>query len=249
MDMGDVAFVTGAATGIGAATVRRLAEQGSKVAVCDINEAAGVALARAIGGEFIFCNVTDYECVLRAVETCTDVLGLPSIAFLNAGIMTVPTDDPFLAIEEVSLEQYQGILGVNLSGVFHGLKALLPRMKAGEGGAITVTASTAAFGELPIDPLYSATKHALVGFTRSIATANEGTNVRINAICPGVVDTGIVPEAFRSLPMLSPDELAQEAVDLLRNGANGEVRAKVSGHEAFVVPPIIVDPDTGPKLG
>ena len=182
-----------------------------------------------------------------AVARCTDELGVPTLAHLNAGIMTVPTDDPFLAIEDVTVEQYRGILGVNLDGVFHGLKALLPKMKAADGGAITITASIAAFGQLPIDPLYSATKHALVGFARSVATANADTNVRVNVICPGVVDTAIVPEAFRGAPMLTPDDLAQEVVDLLYSGANGEVRAKMS-ESAFVVPAIDVSSGQGASL-
>ena len=144
--MSDVALVTGAATGIGAATVRQLAEKGAKVAVCDINEAVGSALADEVGGTFIPCNVADFDSVASAVAACADLLGGPTLAHLNAGIMTVPTDDPFLAIEDVSVEQFNRIVGVNLGGVFNGLKALLPRMKMADGGASTITASTAAFG-------------------------------------------------------------------------------------------------------
>ena len=247
--MSDVALVTGAATGIGAATVRQLSENGAKVAVCDINETVGSALADEVGGTFIPCNVADFDSVASAVAACADLLGEPTLVHLNAGIMTVPTDDPFLAIEDVSVEQFNRIVGVNLGGVFNGLKALLPRMKMADGGAITITASTAAFGELPIDPLYSATKHSLVGFARSIATANADTNVRVNVICPGVVDTAIVPEAFRSFPMLTPDDLAKEVVDLLFNGANGEVRVKTSGQDGFVVPAINVNSGDGASLG
>ncbi len=235
-----VALITGAATGIGAATAERLSECGVRVAVCDINEEAGAKLAESIGGIFIPCDVTDYDSVQAAVSSCTDQLGVPDYGHLNAGIMTVPTGDDFLAIEDVSLEQYKRIIGVNLDGVFYGLKALLPVMR-GRGGAVTITASVAAFGMLPIDPLYSATKHALVGFARSIAGANEGGSVRVNVICPGVVDTAIVPDSFRdAATIMPPSELAAEVVDLLENGANGEVRAKVTGKSAFVVPPVDV---------
>lgn len=238
--MSNVALITGAATGIGAATARQLAAKDIKVAVCDVNETAGTALAEEIGGLFVHCDVTDYASVEQAVARCCETLGTPGYVHLNAGIMTVPTGDDFLAIEDVSLDQYRRILGVNLDGVFHGIKAVLPKLRDG-GGAITITASVAAFGMLPIDPLYSATKHSLVGFARSIAAANEGSNVRINVICPGVVDTAIVPDSFRDPDtIMSPDTLAEEVVDLLLNGANGEVRAKVTGHAAFVVPPIDV---------
>ena len=242
MDLsGQVALVTGAATGIGAASVRALAGVGAKVAVCDVNSSAGQALADEIGGRFIHCDVKDFAAVQGAFEACTAELGAPDFVHLNAGIMTVPTDNPFLAIEDVSIEQYRNIVGVNLDGVFHGVKAAMPLLKA-KGGAITITASIAAFGNLPVDPLYSATKHSLVGFARSIAAANADGGVRINVICPGVVNTAIVPETFRDPGiMMPPEELAIEVLDLLVNGENGEVRAKVTGRDAFVVPPIDIN--------
>ena len=107
-----------------------------------------------------------------------------------------------------------------------------------QGGAITLTASVAGFGALPIDPLYSATKHAVIGFGRSVAAANEGGTVRINVLCPGVVDTAIVPDSFRGpeFGVMPPSMMAAEAVDLLQNGANGEVRVKLKDRPAFAVP-------------
>ena len=233
-----IALVTGAASGIGAEVARQLSAAGARVALCDVNEAAGAALAAELGGEFIACDVSRFEVVERAVGECIEHLGVPDYAHLNAGIMTVPTNDPFLAIEDVSLDQYRRILGVNLDGVFYGVKALLPLMRE-QGGAITITASVAGFGALPVDPLYSATKHAVIGFGRSVAVANEGGTVRINVICPGVVDTAIVPDAFRGpeFGVMPPSMMAAEVVDLLRNGANGEVRAKLKGRPGFAVPP------------
>ena len=233
-----IALVTGAASGIGAEVARQLAAAGATVALCDVNEAAGAALAAELGGEFIACDVSRFEAMEDAVAECVKRLGVPDYAHLNAGIMTVPTNDAFLAIEAVSLEQYRRILGINLDGVFHGVKALLPLMRE-KGGAITLTASVAGFGPLPVDPLYSATKHAVIGFGRSVAAANEGGSVRINVICPGVVDTAIVPDAFRGpeFGMMPPSMMAAEVVDLLRNGANGEVRAKLKERPGFAVPP------------
>lgn len=232
----DIALITGAATGIGAATARRLAAEGCRVAVCDVNVADGTALAEAIGGVFVLCDVTDEGSVASAVETVESTLGVPKYVHLNAGIMTVPTNAPYLAIEDVSTEQYRRILGVNLDGVFFGVRALLPKMRA-RGGAITITASIAGLGVLPVDPLYATTKYGLIGFTRGVAGANDGGSVRINAVCPGVVDTAIVPDAFRSPDILSPDTLAAEVVDLLRNGPNGEIRVKMSANPAFAVQP------------
>ena len=224
---GKIALVTGGATGIGAAVARQLTAEGVRVAICDVNATAGEALARELGGKFFPCDVREFSSVKSAVDACVEQLGVPSYAHLNAGIMTVPTGDPFLAIEDVAAEQYRRILGVNLDGVYHGAKALIPLMRTA-GGAITLTASTAGLSVLPIDPLYCATKYAVVGFGRSIAAANAATALRINVICPGVVDTGIVPDAFKApeYGMMPASVMANEIVDLLFRGENGEVRAK-----------------------
>ena len=234
-----VVFVTGASTGIGSEVCRAFAREGARVAVCDINADAGVALAAEIGGEFISCDVTDFDRVEAAVARCVKQLGVPSYAHLNAGIMTVPTNDPFLAIEDVTSAQYRKIVGVNLDGMFHGVKALLPYMRDVDG-AITLTASTAGLSVLGIDPMYAATKHAIIGFGRAVAAANELHKIRINVICPGVVETAIVPDAFKGpeFAMMPPATMAAEVVDLLVNGSNGEVRVKNSAEApGFVVPP------------
>jgi NAD(P)-dependent dehydrogenase (short-subunit alcohol dehydrogenase family) len=231
------ALVTGASTGIGAAVCRALADEGIQVAVCDINQAAGEALAEDIGGEFIQCDVTSLSSVQRAVQTCIEKLGVPDYVHLNAGIMTVPTDDPYLAIEDVTEAQYQQIVGVNLNGVFHGMKTVLPVMRD-KGGTVTITASTAGLSVVPVDPMYTATKYALIGFGRAVSAANEGSNVRINVICPGVTDTQIVPEDYRKpeFNVMPVEVMAAEIVDLLFNGANGEVRVKTRANKpAFTV--------------
>ena len=224
-----IAMVTGASTGIGAAVCRALGSQGVKVAVCDINEPDGTALAKELGGEFIHCDVTDLQSVEQAVQACVSRLGAPDYVHLNAGIMTVPTGDPFLAIEDVTEAQYQKIVGVNLNGMYHGLKSVLPIMRE-KGGAITLTASTAGLSLVPVDPMYTATKYAVIGLGRAVAAANEGSNIRVNVICPGVTDTGIVPDDYRKpeFNMMDTAVMAAEIVDLLFSGANGEVRAKVA---------------------
>lgn len=237
-EISSVALVTGAATGIGAEVCRALASSGARVAVCDINADAGVALAEEIGGEFISCDVTNFERVEAAVARCIKNLGVPNYAHLNAGIMTVPTNDAFLPIEDVSVAQYRKIVGVNLDGMFHGVKALLPHMRDG-GGAITLTASTAGLSVLGIDPMYAATKHAVIGFGRAVAAANALHNIRINVICPGVVETAIVPDAFKGpeFNMMPPTMMAAEVVSLLYSGANGEVRVKHAADvPSFAIP-------------
>jgi NAD(P)-dependent dehydrogenase (short-subunit alcohol dehydrogenase family) len=222
-----IAFVTGAATGIGAAVCKNLANQGIRVAVSDINKTDGEALAKELNGEFIECDVTNLASVKHAANVCAQRLGIPDYVHLNAGIMTVPTGEPFLAIEDVTEAQYQKIVGVNLNGVYHGMKTVLPLMRA-KGGTVTITASTAGLSIVPVDPMYTATKYALIGLGRAVAAANEGSNIRINVICPGVTDTQIVPDDYRKpeFNVMSVDIMAAEIVDLLLNGANGEVRVK-----------------------
>ena len=231
-----IALITGAATGIGAQVARMLASRDIRVAICDVNVEAGQALAKEIGGIFLPCDVTRLSSMTSAANNCVKALGVPDFVHLNAGIMTVPTGAPFLAIEDVSLDQYRRIVGVNLDGVFHGVKVLLPKMRK-KGGAITITASIAGLGVLPIDPMYAATKYALIGFGRAIAAANANTNMRINVICPGVVDTGIVPDAFKSPDIMAPETMAAEVVDLLHNGPNGEIRVRIAQRPAFAVVP------------
>ncbi|MEM7002449.1 MAG: SDR family NAD(P)-dependent oxidoreductase, partial [Pseudomonadota bacterium] len=142
-------------------------------------------------------------------------------------------------IEDVSEAQYRNIVGVNLDGVFHGVKVLLPKMRVA-GGAITITASIAGLSAVPVDPMYTATKYALVGFGRAVAAADQGSNVRINVICPGVTDTQIVPDDYKAAEynMMPAEVMALEVVDLLQRGANGEIRVKMATDQpAFVAEP------------
>ena len=238
-----IALITGAATGIGAAVATQLASQGVRVVLCDVNEAAGIPLAEALGGLFVECDVTRLDSVARAVARCEQEWGVPTYAHLNAGIMTVPAGDAYLALEDLSQAQYRGIVGVNLDGVFHGLKALLPSMRRA-GGCITLTASTAGLSAVPVDPMYTATKYAVIGLGRAVAGANAESSVRINVMCPGVTDTAIVPEDFRKpeYGVMPADMMAMEIVDLLMHGKNGEVRVKNAADKpAFAVRP----PDLG----
>ncbi len=230
-----IAFVTGAASGIGEAVSRQLRSVGMRVAMCDINTSQGERIAQEIGGYFIHCDVARFDSVEAAADECASTLGVPDYAHLNAGIMTVPPGESYLAIEDVSIEQYRRITSINMDGVFFGLKALLPRMKAKGGGAITITASVAGFVPLGIDPLYGMSKHGMIGLGRGVAAANAGSGLRVNVICPGVVDTPILPHEFRvpHVERMPASVLAEEVVDLLLRGENGEVRVKFTGKPSF----------------
>lgn len=222
---GKIALITGAAGGIGTEVARALARRGVRVVLCDVNEAVGQALSEEISGKFLRCDVAVQDSVNSAVNSCIQDVGIPDYVHLNAGVMTVAADSPFKAIDEVTAEEFNRIIGVNLAGVYHGFKALLPHMRGGDG-AITVTSSTTGVTSLPFDPLYSATKYAVIGLARSIAAA--GDKPRVNVICPGGVDTAIVPQALRAQGVqgMPAAVLAEEVVDLLEQGANGEVRVK-----------------------
>jgi NAD(P)-dependent dehydrogenase (short-subunit alcohol dehydrogenase family) len=233
-----VALVTGAASGIGAAVARKLAAAGARVALLDVDEARGRALAEEVGGRFVRCDVSQPEQWRDALAVCDADLGVPDYAHLNAGVMSVPADEPFLPLDKLPLERYRRIVGVNLDGVVFGLQALLPRMRA-HGGAVTVTASLVGLVPLPVDPMYAATKHALVGLVRSVAAAEAESPLRINAICPGGVDTPIVPAALRAagLAMMPVEVLADDVLDLLARGPSGEIRLRSrADRPAFAVP-------------
>ena len=231
-----VFFILGGAAGIGAETVRQAANAGAKVAICDIDEEAGDRLATETSSVFIRCNAASEESVGQAVSRCTTELGTPTYAHLNSGVMTVPSDAPFTPFDNAPVDAYRRVMSVNVDGVYYGLRHLIPLMRE-NGGAITVTASRAGFVPTAFDPIYAASKAAVVQLVRSVAAANASTALRINAICPGTVDTAMLSDLVRKagVPLMPPSAIAEEVIDLLKDGANGEVRAKIEGRDAFAV--------------
>jgi NAD(P)-dependent dehydrogenase (short-subunit alcohol dehydrogenase family) len=139
------------------------------------------------------------------------------LAFLNAGVVTASTD-----IRELTDEQYAHALGVNVDGVVLGVRRLAHVM---DGGAIVATASLAGLTAMPVDPIYTLTKHAVVGFVRSVAP--QLAPIRINAVCPGLADTPMVDhqrEAFETagFPLLAPEEVAEAAWRAATSAGTGE---------------------------
>lgn len=239
---GRVALITGAASGIGAAVARALSAAGARLALVDVDDAAGQALAAELDALYVHADVSRREDWQQAVARCVETLGPPDFAHLNAGVMSVPADQAPPAFEDLPERNLTRIVDVNLLGVVHGLQTLLPVMR-GRDGAVCVTASLVGLIPLPLDPMYSATKHALVGLVRSVA-ATEPVGLRINAICPGGVDTPIVPEALRAagMALMPAAELAADVLDLLARGDNGEIRLRRGGD----APAVAVAP---PELG
>ncbi|NKB98611.1 MAG: SDR family NAD(P)-dependent oxidoreductase [Pseudomonadales bacterium] len=219
-------LVTGASSGIGRATVVRARDAGDEVIALDIDQEAGAALAAQTGAQFIACDVSrseDWQAVAAQIES-------PTRVHLNAGIQIAPPNAPLsdYQFEAMQHDRYRRMMGVNVDGVVFGLEALLPQMSA--GSAIVVTASLAGITPYDVDPLYAMSKHAVVGLVRSLGPTLAKRDIRINAICPGGIDTAIIPEAQRTDKALfmTPESIAAEVDFLMTVDETGKSWAKVA---------------------
>lgn len=221
--------VTGAGSGVGAAVVEVGIEAGAKVWGLDVNKAADPVVSEA-GGEFHLCDVSsesDWQAI--ANKAATELSGIDYL-HLNAGIQAAPPDAPMsdYRFDGFDSERYRRLLGVNIDGVVFGLHYLLPHMN--EGGSIVVTGSLAGVVPYDVDPLYAMTKHAVTGLVRSLAREMSERSLRINALCPAGIDTGIIPEAQKSddVVFMTPRHVAEEVLTLFQTKENGQTWAKVS---------------------
>ena len=215
---GRIALVTGGASGIGLATARRFAAEGADVVIADISVEAGEQAAADIGARFRHLDVSKpsgWE-ALFALEQRIDV------AHLNAGVVTGTFD----GFDSLTDDQYHRIMGVNVDGVVNGFRAL-PAVMAENGGSIVVTASIAGIIPFPQDPIYTMTKHAVLGLARSLAPLMAPKGILVNAVCPGITDTPLLGESIGLLrgagfPLVEADDVAAAVLEAATSGESGQ---------------------------
>ncbi|MHA3794463.1 glucose 1-dehydrogenase [Sphingomonas sp. YL-JM2C] len=230
---GKVAIVTGGAKGIGRACAETLAAEGTKVMIANLGMEAGEEAAAAIrnaGHEAhaTACDVADAEAVARVVDETMKRWGRLDFAINNAG-----TSPPPSSLLKLSISDWERLIAVNLSSIFFSMRAQIPAMMASGGGSIVNMASTTGLtGSLGLGG-YSASKHGVIGLTKSAAMEFAAKGVRINAICPGAVATPLMDQNFPGeelqarmaarIPMRRmgrPEEIASLALWLCTTGAS-----------------------------
>ncbi|MGW5305156.1 3-oxoacyl-ACP reductase [Streptomyces griseoluteus] len=195
--VGRTAVVTGAGSGIGLAAVRRLTSEGARVVCADIDEAAGKAAADEVGGLFVKTDVTDPAQVEALFRAAHDTYGSVDIAFNNAGI-SPPDDDSIL---DTGLEAWKRVQEVNLTSVYLCCKAALPYMRRQGRGSIINTASfVARMGAATSQISYTASKGGVLAMSRELGVQFAREGIRVNALCPGPVDTPLLQELFATDP-------------------------------------------------
>ncbi len=222
---GKVALVTGGAAGIGRITALAFAAEGLQVVVSDVDAAGGEGTAQAIrdaGGEatFVRCDVTRDAEVQALMEQVVATYGRLDYAFNNAGIEIEKGK-----LAEGSEAEFDAIMGVNVKGVWLCMKHQLPLLLAQGGGAIVNTASVAGLGAAPKMSIYAASKHAVIGLTKSAAIEYAKKKIRVNAVCPAVIDTDMFRRAAEADPKKAEFVAAMHPVG--RIGKPEEIAAAV----------------------
>ncbi|MHB1473025.1 MAG: 3-oxoacyl-ACP reductase [Dermatophilaceae bacterium] len=194
---GKVAVVTGGCSGIGLATVKRFVAEGAKVVIGDVDDANGSRIAQELGGVFVHCDVTNPEQVEALFRTAKEMFGSVDVAFNNAGI-SPPEDDSILTTD---LDAWRKVQEVNLTSVYLCCKAVLPYMLEQKKGSIINTASfVAVMGAATSQISYTASKGGVLSMSRELGVQFAREGVRVNALCPGPVNTPLLQELFASDP-------------------------------------------------
>jgi meso-butanediol dehydrogenase/(S,S)-butanediol dehydrogenase/diacetyl reductase len=222
-----VVLITGAASGIGAATARRFAEEGGRLVLGDLNEEPGEALAKELGrgnDDLVLFRKTDVRDLVEVeslVQMAVDRFGRLDVVFNNAGIGAygkAPDLDP---------EVWHDVIAADLHSVFYGCRAAIPHLQRSGGGVIVNTASISGIaGDYGL-AAYNAAKGAVVNLTRTLAIDHAPENIRVNAVCPGPIETGL------TAPLLQNASLVEEYAKLVPMGRVGRPE-EIAGVVAFL---------------
>ena len=227
---GKVAVITGGSSGIGLATTKRFLDEGAQVVVVDLQPPAD-----DLGGDtrFVAADVGDPAAWSSVVKEAVAAFGGVDIAYLNAGVTTGEAD-----ITLLTDEQYRRIMRANVDGVVFGARAVVPAIAERGGGAVVATASLAGLIAFPPDPVYTLTKHAVVGLVRSLAPQLEAKGITINAVCPGIVRTPLVGEEAAAqldaagFPLMPPSQIAEAVLMCATGKETGQAYACQPGRDA-----------------
>jgi NAD(P)-dependent dehydrogenase (short-subunit alcohol dehydrogenase family) len=220
---GKVAVITGAGSGIGLASARRLAADGAKVVCADVDESAGKAAAAEVGGIFVRADVTNPDDVAAMYTAAVDTYGGLDIAFNNAGI-SPPDDDSILT---TGIDAWRRVQEVNLTSVYLCCKHAIPHMQARGGGSIINTASfVAVMGSATSQISYTASKGGVLAMSRELGVQFARERIRVNALCPGPVNTPLLQELFAKDPERAARRLVH--IPLGRFAEPAEIAAAVA---------------------
>jgi NAD(P)-dependent dehydrogenase (short-subunit alcohol dehydrogenase family) len=225
MSESNVTLVTGATSGIGAATAQFLARRGHRVVLSGRRADQGEALAEAIrkqGGEatFVKADVADSEQVRHLVERVLETYGRLDGAFNNAGI----EGDAFVPLHQQSADNYRNVFEINVAGVLESLKAEIPALLKTGGGAIVNNASVAGMVGFNGMSVYTASKHAVIGLTRNAALEYASQGIRVNAVAPGPIET----DMFDRFATPEVRQFVTQAVPMGRTGRPEEIASAVA---------------------
>jgi NAD(P)-dependent dehydrogenase (short-subunit alcohol dehydrogenase family) len=215
--------ITGAASGIGLATARRLASEGARVVCVDIDAAGAETAAKEVGGLAVQADVTSKDDVARIYATADETYGRIDIALHNAGI-SPPDDDSILT---TGLDAWRRVQEVNLTSVYLCCQAVLPYMqRAGKGSIINVASFVAVMGSATSQISYTASKGGVLAMTRELGVQFAREGIRVNALCPGPVNTPLLRELFAKDPERAQRRLVH--VPMGRFGEATEIAAAIA---------------------